>query len=95
MFFKSPTGIENKVDERPYLILMKKPTDDKENYTFVIGAFKDGTVINDYYIRVNNDDMTKVSKIYYEVNLEIGKNIIELSKDGKEVISKIEIERIE
>lgn len=95
IFFKSPTNIENKVDERPYLILMKKPAEDKEDYTFVIGAFKDGTVINDYYIRVNNNDMTKISTIYSEVDLEIGENIIELSKDGKEVISKIEIERKE
>jgi hypothetical protein len=95
MFIISPKNTEQKVDERPYLILMKKPVQDIKDYTFVIGAFKDSSVINEYYIRINDGEMQKVSTIYYEVNLEIGKNIIELSTDGLEIISKIEIERNE
>lgn len=95
MFIKSPVEIGKKDDKKPYLIIMKKPVNEVSDYTFVIGAFKNGSVINDYYIRVNNKEMTKVSTIYYEVKLELGNNIIELSQDGKEVTSKVEILREE
>lgn len=78
-------------DSRAYLILMKKPVSGKEeNLTFVTGAFKDGSVIEESYIKINDGAFEKV-KMYKEFELKKGENTIQLSMNGSEVISTIKI----
>lgn len=78
-------------DSRAYLILMKKPVSGKEeNLTFVVGAFKDGSVIDQCYIKINDGAFENV-KMYKEFELKKGENTIELSMNGSEVISTIKI----
>ncbi len=89
---KNPIEEIRAEDEKAYLILMKKQEDssgsEDNNESFIIGAFKDGKVLDEYYIRENNGEFTKVKK-YKDINLTEGSNIIELSLNGADVTSKI------
>ncbi|MCR4945213.1 MAG: hypothetical protein K5986_12450 [Clostridium sp.] len=86
--FKPGAEITGK-DSRPYLILMKKPVSGKEEkLTFVVGAFENGSIINDCYIKINDEGFEKVSK-YKEFDLRKGENTIQLSTDEQNVISTI------
>lgn len=91
----SKNPIENSVleDNRAYIILMKKEESNEEESkanSFIIGAFKNGKILDEYYISENEEDFVKIKK-YKDILITEGKNTIELSLDGKEVISSIEI----
>ncbi len=88
MFERDPNITINQEDTGAYIILMKK---DGDNNFFIIGAFKNGSIINEYFIRKDNGDFIKVRK-YDEIDLTLGVHSIEISLDGKRVLSKIEIE---
>lgn len=80
-------------DSKAYLILMKKPVTGKAgNTTFVTGAFENGAIIDECYIKINDGALEKVDR-YKEFNLEKGENTIELSTDGQNIISTIKIKK--
>ncbi len=88
--------IENSVikDEKAYIVLMKKQENNEEDNSkaksFIIGGFKDGKILDEYYIREKEGEFIKVKK-YKDILLTEGDNIFELSLNGKDVISSIEI----
>lgn len=80
-------------DEKAYIVLMKKQEDSsskENNESFIIGAFKEGKILDEYYIRENNGEFTKVKK-YKDISFSKGSNTIELSLNGADVISRIEV----
>lgn len=83
------------VDEKAYIILMKKETNQEggqvKSEQYIVGGFKDGKISDMYYIRENSGEFKVVNK-YLELKLINGINKIELSLDGKNVISSIEID---
>lgn len=80
-------------DSKAYLIVMKKPIKEiEENPKFVIAGFKDGTVIRSYYVKVNDEAWENVD-MYKEIDLQKGKSKIQLSLDGNNVVSELEIVR--
>lgn len=81
-------------DTKAYLILMKKPIQETTTITYVVAGFRDGAVISETYIRVNDENFEKINR-YKEIELKEGQNHIELSLDGINIISKIVIERNE
>ena len=87
IFLNSPEYEITKKDTKPYIILMKKSG---ENNKFTVAAFKDGNIIEDYYIKINKDDFKKQDK-YFEVELDTSVTSIEISTDGKESCSKLEV----
>ena len=91
---KNPIEESTSKDEKAYIILMKKQegsSDGKDGKeSFIIGAFKDGKIIDDYYIRENDGEFVNVKK-YKDISLAKGSNIIELSLNGKDVMNKIEM----
>lgn len=95
LFNKSPEHNEIGKDEKAYIILMKKDSSkdsemqDNENY--IIGGFKDGKIMDKYYIRENNGEFIEVKK-YAELNLVNGNNLLEISIDKENVLSFIEVE---
>lgn len=91
---KNPIENITSKDEKAYIIIMKKQEkneeiNEKEKY-FIIGGFKDGKILDQYYIRENNSEFNKVSK-YKDIIILEGNNNIELSLNGKDVVSSIEI----
>lgn len=93
LFNRSPLDTEIGVDEKAYIILMKKEGTEVKSEDYIVGAFKDGMIMDKYYIRENNGDFREVTK-YTEFKLENGNNILELSIDGENTIASIEIEYI-
>ena len=98
LFKKDPMDTKIGVDEKEYIILMKKENNKEDSEVksenYIVGGFKDGKIMNKYYIRENNGEFKEVEK-YYELQLVNGTNIIELSIDGANIISSIEIEYVE
>lgn len=94
LFNRSPLDTEIGVDERAYIILMKKEDNEVKSEDYIVGGFKDGKIMDEYYIRENNSDFKEVTK-YTEFKLINGNNILELSIDGENTVSSIEIEYIE
>lgn len=88
IFERDPNYKSNIKDKGIYIILMKK---EGENKSFIIGGFQDGSILDQYYVRKNSGEFTLVNK-YDEIELNSEKNLIEISIDGKDVISKIEIQ---
>ncbi|MCR1949505.1 hypothetical protein NSA50_00360 [Clostridium sp. DSM 100503] len=93
---KNPIDTTVNSDEKAYIILMKKQEqtsleDKNENNSFVIGAFKDGKILDEYYIKEKDSGFRKVKK-YSDILLTKGDNLIELSLDGENVVSSIEID---
>ncbi|MCR6515125.1 hypothetical protein M4I33_09630 [Clostridium sp. LY3-2] len=101
---KSPFGEKEKDDSKAYLIFMKKSIENKpeenkseeeknkEKYEFIIDAFKNGSVIKDYYLNINGKGFEKIED-YKTYTFEEGVNTIELSLNGKDVESSVEIIR--
>ena len=89
---KNPIEEIKSEDEKAYIVLMKKQeyNNKESNESFILGAFKDGKILEEYYIRENNGEFIKVKK-YKDVKLTEGSNIIELSLNGADVTSKIEV----
>ena len=92
MINRKPKEEVHEKDNKAYLILMKKPLKEQGDFTYVVGAFKDGAIIKEAYINANNEGFKLVDG-YLDVELQDGKNEIQLSLDGHTVISKIVIEK--
>jgi hypothetical protein len=99
LFKMSPKYDLNKVkkDEIPTLIFSKKNTTkhDPNIKMEIYGAtFQDSTMINKYYISINNEPF-KLQNTYFEVGIKEGTTSIKLSKDGKSTIREVVFEFIE
>lgn len=105
LFNKEPNYKKQENDTKAYLIFMrlydgveveKHENNDNSleipNDKMTIGAFKNGKIIDEYYIKVNNGAFELVQK-YKEYNFVKGKNTIELSLDGQNIVSTVEILR--
>jgi hypothetical protein len=93
LFGNSPKNnyIDNKSDNQPTIILMKKDIKQDLNgiLTFSCGLFKNSTMVQTYYISVNNSPWTKVNK-YTDVLFKEGINSIRISEDGINTLREIE-----
>lgn len=87
---RNPIDITVTDDKKAYIILMKKQIDETQEESFIVGAFKDGKILDEYYIKENESEFIKV-KSYTDIGLKKGNNKIELSLDGKNTISTIDI----
>ena len=92
MFLREPGGeIKNK-DSKAYLLFMKDVSEEnRDKQNFVVAAFRDSSVIKEYYLKINNADFIKVDNIFYNIEIKGGENKIELSLDGKDIISTVVI----
>ncbi|AOR24088.1 hypothetical protein [Clostridium taeniosporum] len=100
LFDKSPKENNIGQDEKAYLILMEKQDlvkitennqgkDQNKDSTFMIlGAFKDGKIMNEYYLSINNSEYEKINK-YKEIEISKGETELNLSIDGINSIGKI------
>ena len=75
-------------DDKAYIILMKSEEEGVER--FVVGGFKDGSIISEYYVGRNDGSFEKVNE-YFEVELIKGENMISISCDGISEDARIEI----
>lgn len=91
LFNRNPDDNEIGIDENAYIILMKKESTEVESEEYIIGAFKDGKIMDKYFIRDSDEAFREVKK-YSEIKLVNGNNKIELSMDGENTISFIEVE---
>lgn len=84
---------DDKSDKVPTLVFMKKdPKEDKKDtLTFVTGAFKNSTMISEYYVSINGSEFTKINK-YFDFTIKEGKNTLSLSEDGKNIIREVTIQ---
>lgn len=104
LFNRPPKAKVDSVDNKAYLVLMKKYQDLPEveekdetskeipNDKVTIGAFKDGSIMESYYLRINGGEFKQINK-YEEYNFIEGENSIELSIDGENIVSTIKIQR--
>ena len=76
------------------MIIMKKVTEEDkgDDKTFVIGVFQNSVMVDDYYLKVNDEEWERVKR-YKEIALKEGSNTISLSLDGKEIIREIAINK--
>ncbi|MGN2369613.1 hypothetical protein ACTFJW_06050 [Clostridium cagae] len=100
LFEKSPEDIKVGQDEKAYLILMEKQDlvkitennqgkdQNKDSIFMILGAFKDGKIMDEYYLSTNNSEYEKINK-YKEIEIPKGETELNLSIDGVNVISKI------
>lgn len=89
---KNPMDKTINNDEKAYIILMKKESSNEEvgENEYTLGSFQNSKILRNYYIKVNSGEFNKI-RDYSDLNLEKGLNTIELSLDGENTISKIEI----
>lgn len=96
LFEKSPYKRRIGIDEKAYLILSlinsKNKDNDKNITEVIIAGFKDGRIIKDSYININNNGYEKIDK-YKKIELKKGKTLIDLSLDGEIPISSVEINK--
>ena len=88
LFTKSPEVELVAEDDKAYIILMKSEEEAVER--FVVGGFKDGSIISEYYVGRNDGSFEKVNE-YFEVELIKGENMISISCDGISEDARIEI----
>lgn len=88
VFDNDPSFAPTAEDSGSYIILMKK---EGENNFFIIGGFKNGSILNQYFIRKDNGDFIEVKK-YDEIDLSSGAHSIEISLNGESTLSKVKIE---
>ena len=94
LFIKEPTSNEIGNDKKAYLVLLKTvDKEDNKNYNYVIGAFQNSSIINNYYLKIDDKEWQPINSFYYQYNLKKGKSKIQLSLDGKTVLSEIVINR--
>lgn len=86
--------VDDKSDTVPTMIIMKKYVEEQksDNKTFVVGVFKNSVMVDEYYLKINDQEWEKISK-YKEIELKPGSNTISLSLDGKEIIREIVIDK--
>lgn len=78
-------------DAKAYLVIMKDTDEKAADNAYIIGAFKDDSILDEYYLKINDDNMEKVLK-YKNIELEEGTTSISLLIDGQAVEAKVEIE---
>ena len=88
LFTQSPEVELVTEDDKAYIILMKSEEEDVER--FVVGGFKDGSIMDEYYVGRNDGSFEKVNE-YFEVELIKGENMISISCDGINEDARIEI----
>ena len=88
LFTKAPNSEGEVEDDKAYIILMKSEEEGVER--FVVGGFKDGSIISEYYVGRNDGSFEKVNE-YFEVELIKGENMISISCDGISEDARIEI----
>ena len=88
LFTQSPEVELVTEDDKAYIILMKSEEEDVE--CFLVGGFKDGSIISEYYVGRNDGSFEKVNE-YFEVELIKGENMISISCDGINEDARIEI----
>lgn len=88
LFTQSPEVELVTKDDKAYIILMKSEEEDVER--FVVGGFKDGSIMDEYYVGRNDGSFEKVNE-YFEVELIKGENMISISCDGINEDARIEI----
>ena len=94
LFERSPYDDTVTKDTKAYLILCLSEDKDKEGTKTVltIAGFQNGSIMNSYYIDVNNKGYKQINK-YEKINIEKGVTSIKLSIDGKTEISSVKIDR--
>lgn len=75
-------------DTSAYIVMMK--SEEQEVERFVVGGFKDGSIMNEYYVGRNDGSFESVNE-YFEVELIKGENMISISQDGIKEDARIEI----
>lgn len=104
LYEKSPWNEYKKDDKNTYIILMKKALDedekdltkeelDIEKNKFILGAFKNGKVIKKYKLKLDDGEFKDINDSYTEIILKKGLNKIQISENGKDINSTIEINR--
>ena len=88
LFTQSPEVELVAEDDKAYIILMKSEEEGVER--FVVGGFKDGSIMDEYYVGRNDGSFEKVNE-YFEVELIKGENMISISCDGINEDARIEI----
>ena len=84
---------DDKSDEIPTIIFAKRNVEnDEDKIKFAVGAFMNSVMMKEYYIRINGDQFVKIDN-YYELSLEKGENVIELSLDGENSVRTVVIRR--
>ena len=96
LFEKSPYDRRVGSDEKSYIILSLNNKQDKESdeaiTELIIAGFKDGKVMDDFYLNINGGGYEEVKR-YKVVQLEKGIMKIELSCDGQNVCSSLNIDK--
>ncbi len=96
LFERSP--LENSVikDKKAYIIISLFDIKNKENESnetqAIIAGFKDGSVMPEYYLNINNGGYKKINN-YEQIKLEKGVTQIKLSIDGENDSSSITINK--
>ena len=88
LFTKAPNSEGEVEDDKAYIILMKSEEEGVEK--FVVGGFKNGKIMDEYYVGRNDGSFEKVNE-YFELELIKGKNMISISCDGVNEDARIEI----
>ena len=88
LFTKAPNSEGEVEDDKAYIILMKSEEEGVEK--FVVGGFKNGKIMDEYYVGRSNGTFEKVNE-YFELELIKGKNMISISCDGVNEDARIEI----
>lgn len=88
LFIKAPNSEGEVEDDKAYIILMKSEEEGVEK--FVVGGFKNGKIMDEYYVGRSNGTFEKVNE-YFELELIKGKNMISISCDGVNEDARIEI----
>ncbi|SFC57668.1 hypothetical protein [Clostridium uliginosum] len=100
IFEKNPTNNSIGTDKKAYIILMKKSDlaevtnakqakkPETDGISMIVGAFKDGKIMGNYYLNVNGNGYEEVNK-YKEIELKKGETSIDLSVDGINSIGNI------
>ena len=91
LFDKSPDDKVTSTDYKAYIVLTKKK-DDNQDYTYTINAYKDNALINDFYIKINDDPVERISS-GKDVTFDKGTYSIGLMLDGVNVVNNIVIVR--
>ncbi|MGN0143758.1 MAG: hypothetical protein ACI398_02160 [Clostridium sp.] len=100
LFEKSPFNKLVGDDEKAYMLICGSITDKTENKEkkdkakdkLYIAAFQSDSVLESFYLRINGSEYEEV-ECNKEIELEKGNNLIELSIDGKNTVSSINIEK--
>lgn len=86
--------VNDKSDELPTIILSKQDIkkDEAQYLKFTLGAFMNSIMVDQFYLKINNGEYIKVDT-YFDLSLEDGENIIELSLDGVNSLRRVVINK--